>query len=164
MYSTSAAELIQPSFRQLTFPLLPYCVLVEYLYSIGILQIGIAYRSSLVLGLIYAQYRDRFRGKFLVHSSAGRGWQGHACGSGRAGRGQHTCVVSAGDCVERRSRSGQPGLSSVWLSQTLPSPPGPSLPVFLQVFIKTDQPPKSKPKINRLLRHMTLSVRRLYVL
>ena len=35
-------------------------ILVEYLYSIGILQIGIAYRSSLVLGLIYAQYRDRF--------------------------------------------------------------------------------------------------------
>ena len=41
----------------------------------------------------------------------------------------------------------------------------PSLPpCVLQVFIKTDQPPKSKPKINRLLRHMTLSVRRLYVL
>ena len=162
-------------------------------------------------------------------------------------------------CSPDRSRSGQPGLSSVWLSQTLdryaprctaaradalparhravlcrprlhsefrgPPPPGwrarlegvalvrsgfprrsstsslrwmrtlvwrgrgwrphsrppsptsarcqvfgcakrfPSLPpCVLQVFIKTDQPPKSKPKINRLLRHMTLSVRRLYVL
>ena len=31
-----------------------YCILVEYLYSIGILQLGIAaYRSSLVLGLVY---------------------------------------------------------------------------------------------------------------
>ena len=41
----------------------------------------------------------------------------------------------------------------------------PSLPPCVsQVFIKTDQPPKSKPKINRLLRYMTLSVRRLYVL
>ena len=45
------------------------------------------------------------------------------------------------------------------LAKRFPSLP----PCVLQVFTKTDRPPKSKPKTKRLLRHMTLSVRRLCV-
>ena len=48
--------------------------------------------------------------------------------------------------------------------QTLPFPPSLG---FCECLLKSDQPPrstKSKSKIKRLIRHMTVSVRRLYVL